>query len=308
MMYLGETAALATALLWAFTSIFFAEAGKRIGSHMVNVTRLGFAVILYATVLFVTTGRPWPVDPTGTQIFWLGMSGLVGLVFGDGCGFKALVMIGPRLTTLFYATAPIMATGIAWLFLGEALRWIDLVGVALTVGGVMWVVSERQFSQSERLLAEDHPDRGSLLVGSLLGLGAALGQAAGLVMAKHAMTHGGPSLDPLHAAFVRMVIALVAIYALTAARGKLGKLRQAFKDARGMQFSLYGAIVGPFLAVWLSLVAVKLIPTGIAATLNATTPIMIIPIVVYYNKETVSLRGVLGAIVAVCGVGLLFLG
>jgi len=105
-----------------------------------------------------------------------------------------------------------------------------------------------------------------------------------------------------------MVIALVAIYALTAARGKLGKLRQAFKDARGMQFSLYGAIVGPFLAVWLSLVAVKLIPTGIAATLNATTPIMIIPIVVYYNKETVSLRGVLGAIVAVCGVGLLFLG
>lgn len=306
-MYLGETAALATALLWAFTSIFFAEAGKRIGSHMVNVVRLMFAVVLYATVLFVTTGRPWPTDPTSQQVFWLGMSGLVGLVFGDGCGFKALVMIGPRLTTLFYATAPFMATAIAWFYLGEELRWIDLVGVALTVGGVMWVVSERQFSQSQRLLAEDHPDRGSLLIGSLLGLGAALGQATGLVMAKYAMTAGGPSLDPFHAAFVRMVVALVAIWALTAARGKLGKLRQAIKDARGIQFSFYGAVVGPFLAVWMSLIAVKLIPTGIAATLNATTPVMVIPLVVYYNKEKVSPRGVLGAIIAVCGVGIFFL-
>ena len=51
MNYLGEIAALGTALGWAFTSLFFAEAGRRIGSFKVNKIRLIFAVTLY-TITF----------------------------------------------------------------------------------------------------------------------------------------------------------------------------------------------------------------------------------------------------------------
>jgi drug/metabolite transporter (DMT)-like permease len=75
-----------------------------------------------------------------------------------------------------------------------------------------------------------------------------------------------------------------------------------------MLFAAGGAIMGPFLGVWLSLVAVKMIPAGIAATLNAMTPIMVIPVVIFYYKEKVSYRAVLGAVVAFIGVALLFVG
>jgi drug/metabolite transporter (DMT)-like permease len=75
-----------------------------------------------------------------------------------------------------------------------------------------------------------------------------------------------------------------------------------------MLFSLGGAIAGPFLGVWLSLIAVSMISAGVAATLNATTPILIIPVVMTYYKEKVSLRAALGAAVAVGGVALLIIG
>ena len=64
--------------------------------------------------------------------------------------------------------------------------------------------------------------------------------------------------------------------------------------------------MGPFLGVWLSLVAVSMIPTGIAATLNATTPILIIPVVIAYYREKVSYRALVGAVLAVGGMALLF--
>lgn len=136
MEYIGEAAGLATAFFWALTSIFFAEAGKLIGSFRVNVIRLLIAVGIYTGLLLLTTGRLLPVDINQSQVFWLTLSGLIGLILGDGCGFKALVMIGPRLTSLLYATAPIMATIIAWLFLGEKLGGWSLFGIGLTVAGL----------------------------------------------------------------------------------------------------------------------------------------------------------------------------
>ncbi len=308
MLYIGETAALATAVLWALTSIFFAEAGKRIGSFRVNSIRLLMAVGMYCIVLGLTRGHLLPPDLNREQFMWLALSGLVGLVFGDGCGFKALVMIGPRLTTLMYAGAPVLATVIAWIFLGEHLGVWAVVGIAVTISGISWVVLERRHKRNgPNDLGRSHPDAGSLRWGVLLGMGAALGQAAGLVMAKQGMLHAGGVVEPLEASLVRMMVALVAIWLLAALRGELAYTLAALKDGRALAFCGAGAVVGPFLGVWMSLVALKYIATGIAATLNSMTPVAIIPLVIRYYKEKVTLRAALGAVVAVGGVAILFL-
>ncbi|MDH3891428.1 MAG: DMT family transporter [candidate division Zixibacteria bacterium] len=306
MEYIGEAAGLATAFFWALTSIFFAEAGKLIGSFRVNVIRLLIAVAIYTALLLITTGRILPADINQSQLFWLTLSGLIGLILGDGCGFKALVMIGPRLTSLLYASAPIMATIIAWMFLGEKLGVWSLVGIGLTVAGITWVVMERG-SRSNNTNSIDHPDAGSLAKGVLLGLGAAAGQAIGLVMAKHAMVHCGGEIEPLQASFVRMSTSMVAIWMLVALRGHLGSTLTALRQIRPMLFCTGGAVVGPFLGVWMSLVAVRYIATGTAATLNAMTPVVIIPLIILYYKEKVSLRAFLGAVVAVGGVAILIM-
>ena len=308
MPYAGELAALATAVCWSFTAIGFTEAGRRIGSFRVNCIRLLFAVAIYTIVLLVSSGRLIPADLNHTQFFYLALSGLIGLVIGDGFGFKALVMIGPRVTTLLWGTAPIMATVIAWFFLGERLHVVDLLGIVVTIGGVSWVVAERRYAAENHFnLARDHPDSGTRFRGVIYGLFAALGQATGLILSKHAMLNCGGTIDPLPASFLRMLSAAVMIWLVAIVRGKFADNLRGFRNGSAMAFAAGGALFGPFLGVWTSLIAVALIPAGIAATLNATTPLWIIPNVVLYYKERVSVRAIIGAIIAVAGVALLVL-
>jgi drug/metabolite transporter (DMT)-like permease len=68
-----------------------------------------------------------------------------------------------------------------------------------------------------------------------------------------------------------------------------------------------GALFGPFLGVSLGLFAAQHTSTGVASTLMALVPVLIIVPSVVLFKERVSVREVLGAIVAVIGVGVLFL-
>lgn len=303
---IGELAALATALFWSFTAVFFSEAGKRIGSFHVNKIRLVFAILIYTLVLSLTTGHPFPTHVNSEQFFWLGLSGFIGLVLGDGCGFKALVMIGPRLATLIMASTPIMTTLIAWFFLDEKLKPIDMLGIAITITGISWVVLERNANHSK--LEAAHPDAGTLAKGILLALGASLGQAAGLVFSKHGMLNAGPTVPPMEASFVRMIAAVIIIWAFSAVRGTLPETFRAVKNIKAMGFAFAGATFGPFLGVWMSLVSVFYLEAGISATLSSMSPVLIIPTIILYYKERVSPRAIIGACVAVIGVAILFLG
>ncbi len=306
MEFTGELAALTTALCWSFTSMFFTQAGRLIGSFKVNNIRLIFAVSIYCVALLATTGQILPDDITVQHIFWLGLSGVVGLVIGDSALFKAQVMIGPRLAMLLHSSAPVMATIIAWIFLREVLSVVDVLGISITVTGISWVVAERRY-RANNYVAQGHPDAGSPAKGVALALLGALGQAAGLVVAKYGMLNVGAPVEPMPASFIRMAVSMIFIWTFTIFRGKAPETFAAAKNLKALGLSFSGAITGPFLGVWMSLVAVKYIEAGIAATLNATTPIWIIPLVIIIYKEKVSIRALLGAIVAVAGVALLMI-
>ncbi|RME28649.1 MAG: EamA family transporter, partial [Candidatus Zixiibacteriota bacterium] len=87
--YLGEIAALGTAACWSFTAVFFSEAGRRLGSFKVNQIRLFLAVVIYSLVLYFRFGWVLPPDLNARQFWLLAGSGIIGLVIGDGAGFKA---------------------------------------------------------------------------------------------------------------------------------------------------------------------------------------------------------------------------
>lgn len=305
MPYFGETIALATATLWAITTLFFGKAGERIGSFNVNKIRLVMAVIIYTSVLMATRGYLFSDNLNSEQIFWLALSGIVGLVLGDSCLFKALVMIGPRLTMLLHASAPIFATITAWLLLDEQLSGMTILGICVTISGISWVVAERK-TRSANNVADYHPDSGSMFKGILLGLGGGAGQGIGLVLAKYGMFVSGPTVEPMEASYIRMLFAVSAIWIFSAMRGQLSSVFSAIKHRSAMAFCVGGAICGPFLGVWCSLIAVSMISAGVAATLNATTPVMILPLVFFVNKEKISFRTILGTIVTVLGVAILF--
>lgn len=296
MEHLGELYALATAFCWVGTAVFFTVAGERIGSLVVNFLRLVMALIGLMILTSITRGLPLPTDASPEAWLWLSLSGLVGFAFGDLCLFRAFVTLGPRLSTLIMSTAPIFAASIGWLALGETLTPIQLVGMSLTLAGVVWAVTDRQ---PVRPIGSDPGSRRS---GVLLAFGGAAGQAGGLVMSKIGMG----DYDAFASNQIRVMAGLVGFAIIYSVIGWWPRIWAARSDRRGLSYTALGAVAGPLCGVSLSLLAVQNTETGIAASIMATSPVLIIPIAVFVHKERVGMGGILGALLAVAGVALLF--
>jgi drug/metabolite transporter (DMT)-like permease len=249
---------------------------------------------------------PWPSDASSHAWRWLTLSGLVGFTFGDLCLFRAFVVLGSRLSVLIMSLAPPLAALLGWLVLGEVLSSLDLVGMALTVCGVAWAVGERQRPRSGGTAGPVGPapplDPGRRrLAGVLLGLGGALGQAGGLVLSKLGMG----DYDAFAATHIRVLAGLAGYVVLFTLLGRWRRVAAAFGERPALGFTAVGAFFGPFLGVSLSLFAVQRIDAGVAASLMATSPVLILPIVVLAGRERVGAGGWLGALVAFAGVVLL---
>lgn len=291
----GELAALGTATCWTATALAFEAAGRRIGSLVVNLVRLLVAALLLAAVGWLARGHPLPTDATAHAWLWLSVSGLAGFLFGDMCLFRAFLTLGPRLATLMMALAPPLAAAIGWLVLGETLSPRQLAGMTLTVAGVAVAVAERRRPAAISPLPS--------AAGVALGFGGALGQATGLVLSKLGMG----SYDPFASTQIRVFAGIAGFALLFCLLGWWPRVAAAARDRVALGYASIGAFFGPFLGVSLSLIAVRFTETGVAASIMATTPVLILPVVFVLRRERVGAAGIAGAVTAVAGVGLLFL-
>jgi len=298
----GPLAALGTAGCWAASTLAFDAACQRIGSLTVNMLRLVIAFVLLAAACQLLRGRALPLDASAHAWLWLALSGLVGFAFGDLCLLRAYAFIGPRLSALMMSLAPPMTAAIGWLLLGERLSPRQLLGMALTVGGIAVAILERP--RTEAAPASPETSGGHRVAGVALGAGGALGQAGGLVLSKLGMG----SYDPVAATQVRVLAGIAAYVVLLFALGWWPRVQASLGDRAALGWTSAGAFFGPFLGVSLSLFAVQRTLAGVAASLMATTPILVIPGVVLLRGERVGWGGLAGTAVAVGGVALLFLG
>lgn len=293
--YLGETAALGTALCWSLGSIMFTISSRRIGHIVVNRLRLVFSLVLLLTAHIVITGSFLPSHTTSYHVFWFAISGIIGFAIGDTLLFRSFVLVGPRIAMLMMCAVPVFGTVIAWLFLNQVLAIIDIGAIALTLVGISWVVLGRRI---------DTHERGHYFLGILCGIGGALGQALGLVLSKKGLDTG---YSALAGNIIRISAATIVMWALAFGHGKARPTVHAMHDKKAALTTFGGAFFGPFLGVWLSLVAVQYTYIGIAATLMALPPIFLIPLSRWIFKEKITVSAFVGTIVAVAGVALIFL-
>jgi drug/metabolite transporter (DMT)-like permease len=300
---LGETAAVLTSVLWTACSIFFSSAGKRIGAISVNTIRITAAVGLLLAAHVVLVGALLP-SATGEQWLYLGLSGLVGLALGDIGYIGALVLIGPRRGVLLMSTAPIFTAVLAYLALGEALGAWAIVGISVTIAGVMLAVLEEQDSTDPEALP-----RRKLAIGYSLAVLGSIGQGVGVVLSKQGMlgVEGAAELDPLPATLMRMLVGAASMWVGVALFRRLGEVGRAFDDRGAIGRTMAGAVTGPFLGVWLSMVAITYTFAGVAQTLMSLMPVMVIPVVWALYGQRTSWRGIAGAAIAIGGVAMLFL-
>jgi drug/metabolite transporter (DMT)-like permease len=289
----GEFAALATALLWTATALSFEQAAKRIGSLAVNILRLGIALIFYCLLSLVRYGHLFPTGMTTHNWVWLSVSGIIGFVLGDFCLFSAYAMIGSRIANLFMALAPPLATLFGWMIIGEQFTLRGLLGMTITLIGITLVVLRRPAKKFNFHYSAK---------GLLFGLGAAAGQAIGLVFSKYGMRDA----DPFVSSQIRVIAGTIGFIVLFGTLRKWTLLKPAFTRPSTLGFVSAGAFLGPFMGVSLSLMAVKYTTTGIASTIMSLVPVFLIPPAIILLKEKVTWRDIVGSFVAVAGVAIFF--
>ena len=302
MPFIGELAAVGTSLCFSFSSILFASSGRELGSILVNRTRLLFAILFVIVLHTILYGQPLPLGAGNERWFWLGLSGFVGLALGDSSLFQAFILIGPRISMLMLALAPVMSVILAWIFLGEALSPMTILGIIVTVVGVLIVVGERRGGEVE---AKGEPtDRRRYLLGLMFGLGGGLGQAGGLVLSKIGLAHNFPALS---GNLIRLIVAGIIIWGLAIVnRQFLSSYRELKAHPRAVMYVTVGAIIGPIAGVWLNLVSLQNTNLGVSSTLASLTPIFLIPISYFVYGERITKQAIVGTLVAFIGIVLLF--
>ena len=312
MLYLGETISLVVAFSWTITALCSEVASKRLGALQLNVIRMLLSLCLLGATLWIFTGIPFPQYADGRAWFWLLMSGLVGYVFGDYCLFNSYILIGSRFGQLFMTLAPPTAALASWMILGEHLHLQAWLGMIVTLSGIGMSVLNKGNKESHHKVELKLP-----LKGVLFGIGAGVGQGLGLVLSKLGMNYyeaGVPegmdavnNLLPFASTFIRAIAGSMGFLCIMALRKEFNTLPVALRDGKGMKAALGATLTGPFIGVSLSLMAVQYTEAGIASTLMALTPVLIIwPAHLLFKQEVKPLE-IVGAVISVIGASLFFL-
>lgn len=309
-MYTGEIISLGVACSWTITALCFEYAGKRIGTLSLNILRLLLAIVMLGLTMVYFTGHFIPVDMGAKAWFWLAVSGFIGYVLGDYCLFNSYMIIGSRFGQLFMTLAPPSAAIAGYFVLGEKLGLTAWLGMAVTLFGISLSIVGKPDGSRRRLNLK------LPLKGVLLGVGAGVGQGIGLVFSKLGMDHYMQDIDlanqtavqlvPFASTQVRAIVGVIGFLAMMMWTKQGKALITALTNKRGMAFTTAGTIFGPFLGVSFSLMAVQYTEAGIASTLMALTPIIILLPAWLFFKQKITTREVIGAIISVLGVALFF--
>lgn len=308
--YIGEIISLGVACSWTVAALSSEVGSRRLGVFVMNVWRMLLALFFSVCLMWLTMGEPFPLYAGAEAWSWLLLSGVVGYFFGDWCLFNSYLTIGSRYGQLFMTLAPMFAALSAWVSIGQTLSAGSLIAMSVTIVGISISVLGRG---NHHKLSIQLPAKGVLY-----GIGAGMGQGVGLVLSKIGLDYYTadvpvavlPQVEnylPFGANLIRCLAGLLCFTIWLLVRGEGSKMRTSIHNHKGMLAMLTAVISGPFVGVGFSLMAVQYTAAGIASTIMATTPILILLPSYYLFHQKITWKGFIGACISVVGVSLFFL-
>ncbi len=292
-MGIGESAGLIAAACWASASLLYSgtkltawemNCGKNVIASIVLLVQLLVVAVVSSNTIFNANQLAW---------WWLGWSGIIGIVVGDTLYFRSLQILGPRKALIVSTTAPVFAAILGYALLGEAISVMVIVGMTLTVSGVAYVVADRKSANESPGLFP-----GSAAQGVLAGLGGAVCQALGGVCSRIGMR----DCDGVEGAFIRLSVSAACIVVVIICQRRLKTVSSKLADRTLLRKFIPAVLLGTWLGIWLSQIAYKFSTVSVATTLLATTPLFAVPLVRIFYGYRITLAAVLGTVVAVTGV------
>lgn len=294
--HIGEFAALFTACCWTVTALAFESASNKVGSVAVNLLRLLLALVFLSIFSYFIRGKLLPFDASAHAWMWLSLSGLIGFVVGDLFLFESYTIIGSRISMLIMTLVPPITALLSWIMLDETLTLFNFLGMSLTLGGIAIVIVNK--GTGERMFSFTHSLKGILF--AFIG---AVGQAVGLVFSKVGMGN----YSAFAATQIRIITGIIGFAIVVTVWKKWKNVRNAVKNKPAIKRIGLGSVFGPFLGVSFSLFAVQHAHAGIASTIMAIVPVLIIPASLIFLHQKVTLKEIIGAVISVSGVALFFL-
>ncbi len=303
--YVGAAmlAALLTSIFWAVSAISGQRAARFMGSLTANFFRLGIALAILGAIVALGYRDTFHAVTFG----WLALSGVVGFGIGDIALYLALARVGSRLTVLItFCLAPVLAAIAEWIWLGDVLPLNQAIAAAAILAGVSLTLKPSS-PQSERY--------GNFAFGLAMAFVAAAGQGFGAVLTRIANAEGeavGVAVPALSQAFQRVLpgavmsgVVWLALRGVNRKRrrevgqiGEIGKSGRTWKNLGWLSAAaLGGPVIGLIFYQWALLTA----NSALVLAIVALTPIVIMPLAWWLERDRPQPIAIFGACVAVCG-------
>ena len=289
--------ALLAAFSWSISSLISVDITRILGGIGFNRLRLIFVSIMLLS--YVTFQKTWDT----INIEYLNViivSGVIGIFLGDTLLFMALKRIGPRRNNILFSLAAPFTVILNILVLQQKMSLIEITGCILVFIGVVVAIS---YGNSKNNNHRWELIEGSIKIGILFGILAALCQSIGLIMMKPILDQGA---DPIASAAIRCTISALLLSLTYISKSNLIGSNINFTTSIILKTIISG-FLGMALGMSLLLIALQKADAGIVATLSSTSPIMILFLLWIITKKIPSIGAWIGTIIAIIGTGLIFI-
>jgi drug/metabolite transporter (DMT)-like permease len=264
----------------------------------------GFLVALATNILFPATlfafesmvrTEPFAWNWKGAALFALG--GIIGTFLGRRLLFDAVHLLGPSRASVFHSTAPAFALIAAWLLADERLGLYEIGLMALVWLGLWLTQPHAAHAAGSSPLTPAKLRRG-MLVGMLTVAGFGIGSVL-----------RGLAMRGWNEAILGALLASAAAFACQlAATRDWPKITAQLRAADRTALWLYvGCGVTTSLGAIFMALAMRHMEIALSVLVVHTTPLVIFPVSVFIlkNREELTPRTLLGAVLVLAGIALL---
>ena len=272
--HLGETMALATAVVWAFAVILFKKSGEHVHPVALNLFKGVMATALLIPTIYIV-GEKLFLDRPAEDYWLLLISGMLGIGIADTLFFKSLNLLGAGLSAIVDCLYSPFIIGLSLLWLGESLTMIQTFGATMIVSAVLTTLAEKNNSNISN---------SNLIWGLFYGILATATMAVGIVMIKP-LLNDSPLLWVTEWRIVGgiLVVGLVLMF-----NPKRRSILESLKTSGSKNYTFFGSFIGGYLSMIMWLAGMKYIQASTASALNQTSNIWVFILAAIFLKEPVN--------------------
>ena len=294
-MLIAELAALGAAFCWALSGLIIINPLRKIGALALNRVRMSLVFLMLAAVSVMTGAwRDFPVSTLQTLM----ISGLIGIFLGDTALFGSLKRLGTSRAAVVFALHAPMTVIMGWFLLGKHLEVFTLIGCGIVTTGVIIAILGRKNHEEPQNIDSTH---GRLRYGILLGLLGAFGQSPGAIIARPVMAEG---VDPVTATAIRVGIAALCLIFTGFIPNPLFRSKTTF-TIKLLVLIIISGFLAMGVGMTLFMYGLAIGDAGVVATLSATTPVLILPLLWINTGIRPPLMAWISAVVTLLGIALI---